>query len=255
MLHSSPSFTVIVSDADGSGAGVVPAFTLNSGVATISDFDTFPTRTTGLQAFTAAGVLIPGLLFSATYDIGGIASTADGTGYVVANTSVSLTKASVTTDVGAGNFSFDEQESEFNNASGVITINNEDAFEALNPTTGAQLPGLLFARYPGALGNSLGTYVIDAASWSAAPAAIKAQFDAAPTGTEVHVYVYDELVLSLVLLDPNSKSGHSLTQQLEISLLTVQTTTIKMSLMQVLITSMLVVILLVVLQHTALLVV
>ena len=192
-VTSSPSFTVIVSDADGSGAGVVPAFTLNSGVATISDFDTFPTRTTGLQAFTAAGVLIPGLLFSATYDIGGIASTADGSGYVVANTSVSFTKASVTTDVGAGNFSFDEQESEFNNASGVITINNEDAFEALNPTAGSQLPGLLFARYPGALGNSLGTYVIDAASWTAAPAAIKAQFDAAPTGTEVHVYVYDEL--------------------------------------------------------------
>ena len=183
---TSPSFTVSVT-ADASDA-TVPVFALAVGVTDVASFDTFPTRTTGLQAFDASGTLIPGLLFSATYDIGEIASTADGADYVVANVTVALDGTSIE----ASNFVFDEQEGEFNAASGTVKIENEDAFEALVPSAGSDLPGLLFARYPGTIGNSIGAYIIDAASWSTTPASVQAQFDAAPTGTEVHVYIFDE---------------------------------------------------------------
>ena len=183
---TSPSFTVAVT-ADASDS-TVPTFALSAGVTDVASFDTFPTRTTGLQAFDSTGTLIPGLLFSATYDIGEIASTADGSGYVVANVTVALDGTSIE----ASNFVFDEQESEFNSDSGTVKIENEAAFEALVPSSGSDLPGLLFARYPGTIGNSLGAYIIDAASWSGSPASVQAQFDAAPTGTEVHVYIFDE---------------------------------------------------------------
>ena len=183
---TSPSFTVAVT-ADANDA-TVPTFALAVGVTDVASFDTFPTRTTGLQAFDANGTLIPGLLFSATYDIGEIASTADGADYVVANVTVALDGTSIE----ASNFVFDEQEGEFNAASGTVKIENEEAFEALVPSSGGDLPGLLFARYPGTIGNSLGAYIIDAASWSTTPASVQAQFDAAPTGTEVHVYIFDE---------------------------------------------------------------
>ena len=183
---TSPSFTVTVTDSSGT-----PSYALAAGVANIADFDTLSAANkSGLQAFEADGVTpINGLFFDATYDIASIASLTDGTGYVVSATTVAIDGVSLE----IGNFFLDEQENEFDSdRSGNILIENEDAFEAITPTSGSILPGLLFARYPGALGNSLGAYILDQASYAAAPAAVKAEFDAAPTGTEVHVFVFDE---------------------------------------------------------------
>ncbi len=65
-------------------------------------------------------------------------------------------------------------------------INNEEDFENGSWT------GTAFAKYPGTLGNSLQVVVAGSTTWSGWDAAYKAQFDAAPTGTERHVLVLDE---------------------------------------------------------------
>jgi len=65
-------------------------------------------------------------------------------------------------------------------------INNEEDFENGSWT------GTAFAKYPGTLGNSIQVLVAGSATWTGWDAAYKAQFDAAPTGTERHVLVLDE---------------------------------------------------------------
>lgn len=65
-------------------------------------------------------------------------------------------------------------------------INNEEDFENGSWT------GTAFAKYPGTLGNSVQVVVAGSATWTGWDAAYKAQFDAAPTGTERHVLVLDE---------------------------------------------------------------
>tara|TARA_R110002167_G_scaffold123016_1_gene301862 strand:- start:2340 stop:4790 length:2451 start_codon:yes stop_codon:yes gene_type:complete len=186
---ASQPFTVTVTDNVGT-----PEYALAAGVADVDTFDTVPSTLTGVKAYTAAGVIIPGLFFTVGYDIEEIASTADGSGYVIANTTVGINldvaaSPAVITSLEAGNFTFDEQETEF---SLPAYIANEEAFESVYPPASTSvLPGLLFAKYPGEVGNSLGAYVIDAASWSTTPTGVQNNFDAAPTGTEVHVLVYD----------------------------------------------------------------
>ena len=71
------------------------------------------------------------------------------------------------------------------NAPGNELIKNEDEFEM---TTG--LTDDLYARYAGALGNSLLISIIDSTNWGTSPYAD--QFDSAPTGDEVHIIVIDE---------------------------------------------------------------
>ena len=178
--NSTQAFTVSVTDASGT-----PEFALLAGVADVDSFDTVPSTLTGIKAYTIAGDLIPGLFFDAGYDIAAIVSTADGSGYVVANTTVAINDVSIE----AGNFTFDEQETEFEAG---FFIGNETDFEAAHPPVeNSVLPGLLFARYPGELGNSIAAYLIDAASWSSLDIGVQNQFDAAPEGSEVHVYIYD----------------------------------------------------------------
>ena len=190
-LTTSPAFTLTVSD---SGNGQDPDFALAAGVGgatndpvLIGEFDVLTdANKSGLKAFDSNGAVIPGLFFDATYKIALIASLNDGGGYVVANVTVAIDGVSLE----AGNFTFDEQESEFKTAE---LIENESAFEALYPPASTSvLPGLMFARSAGTMGNSLAVYVLDAGTFSSAPTSIQDQFDAAPTGTEVHVFVFDE---------------------------------------------------------------
>jgi len=190
--ETSPAFTLTVTDSSGT-----PTFTVNAmDAAAVDSFSEFPTSTSGLKVYDAAGTLVEGLFVDAGYNIEAIASITDGSGYVIANTTVAITEdpaASpvVTTNLEAGNFTFDEQESEYSNP---MQINNEAHFENIYPPVGVEsLQGLLFARYPGELGNSLGAYVLDEASYGSAPEGVQAQFDAAPSGNEIHVYVYDNL--------------------------------------------------------------
>ena len=178
--NTTQAFTVSVTDTAGT-----PEFALLNGVADVDSFDTVPSTLTGIKAYTVAGDLIPGLFFDAGYDIAAIVSTADGAGYIVANTTVAINAV----ELEAGNFTFDEQETEFELG---FFIGNEEDFEQVHPPVeNTVLPGLLFARYPGELGNSLAAYIIDAASWSSLDIGVQNQFDAAPEGTEVHVYIYD----------------------------------------------------------------
>ena len=60
-------------------------------------------------------------------------------------------------------------------------IPSTTAFEGLMPAgdpAAGILPSKLFAKYPGDLGNSLGAYIVDAASWASTPTAIQGEFDA-----------------------------------------------------------------------------
>lgn len=98
---------------------------------------------------------------------------------------------SVADDLNPGDFVFDEDERVFTEADYIPTTT---AFEGMMPAgdpAAGVLPSKLFAKYPGDLGNSLAAYIIDAASWPNTPAAIQGEFDAAPVGTEVHVFIYD----------------------------------------------------------------
>ena len=194
---TSPSFTITVGT---SGSPALPTFALAAGVADVSAFDTLSAANkSGLEAFDSNGNIIPGLFFDATYNIAAIASTAYGSDYEVANVTVGFNDPAASptgvVSLEAGNFTFDEQESENRVAQ---LIENESAFEAIYPpAVTTTLRGLMFARSAGTLGNSLGVYVIDSAAFAtlAANAATKDitdQFDAAPTGTEVHVYIFDE---------------------------------------------------------------
>ena len=190
--ETSPAFTLTVTDSSGT-----PTFTVNAmDAAAVDSFSVFPTSTTGLKVYDANGDLVEGLFVDANYNIEAIASITDGGGYTLANTTVALTEdpaASpvVTHVLEAGNFTFDEQEDE---PSEPTKINSESVFEGLYATIhDGILRGLLFARYPGELGNSLGAYILDASSYGGAPQGIQDQFDAAPSGNEIHVYVYDNL--------------------------------------------------------------
>lgn len=184
---TSPSFTISVTNNSGT-----PEFAIASGTPDVSLFDTFPASVNDLKVYDANGDVVNGLFVDPTYEIAAIASTADGSGYVIANTTVGISPDGVVgnaVSVDASNFTFDEQETEFSSAA---FIANEEAFESVYPPVSTSvLPGLLFAKYAGELGNSLGAYIIDAASWSATAADVQGSFDAAPTGTEVHVLVYD----------------------------------------------------------------
>ena len=191
---TSPSFTITVG-TDTSGSPDVPTFALAAGVADVSAFDALSAANkSGLEAFDEDGNIIPGLFFNATYNIAAIASTADGSGYVVANVTVGFNDPAASpagvVSLESGNFTFDEQETEFSTAE---LIENESAFEAKYPPASTSvLPGLMFARSAGTMGNSLAAYVLDSATFASAPTSIQNQFDAAPTGTEVHVFVFDE---------------------------------------------------------------
>ena len=50
----------------------------------------------------------------------------------------------------------------------------------------------IYAKYPGAIGNSLQVVSTGAVGWTGWTAAYKAQFDGAPTGNESHVLVLDQ---------------------------------------------------------------
>ena len=66
-------------------------------------------------------------------------------------------------------------------------IKNEDTFEDMTTLNSA-----FYARYPGALGNSLKIAIADATNWAGTGFQYETQFDAAPTGDERHVLVLDE---------------------------------------------------------------
>ena len=160
----------------------------------MSAFTAFPASTAGLQAFDDTGAAIPGLFFDATYKIAGIAVDTPGTGYVVANSNVHLDGVLVTRT----NFEFDEDQKFLGAAT---FIGNETEFDKVYPPVGEGLPGKMFARYPGALGDNIGVYYLDANSWNdngGVPfttdnpePGYQQSFDAAPTGDEVHILVYD----------------------------------------------------------------
>jgi hypothetical protein len=65
-------------------------------------------------------------------------------------------------------------------------IENEDVFETMTGLTGQ-----VYARYPGALGNSLDVYVLDSTNFGTVNDSISGLFDSAPTGNEVHIAVVD----------------------------------------------------------------
>tara|TARA_R110000796_G_scaffold43873_3_gene107512 strand:- start:597 stop:2201 length:1605 start_codon:yes stop_codon:yes gene_type:complete len=71
-------------------------------------------------------------------------------------------------------------------AGGAVLIKNNDAWD--NGTWS----GSAFAKHPGTLGNSIKMQVAGPTTWTAANAAFKSQFDAAPTGNERHILVTDE---------------------------------------------------------------
>ena len=192
---ASEPFTVAVTNITGT-----PEYALSAGIPTADLLSVFPSTLTGIKAYTAEGVIIPGLFFTVGYDIGGIQMLQIGggadlqPGYVIANTTVGINldaaaSPAVITSLDAGNFTFDEEETENTIAT---FIGNEEMFESMYPPlANDKLPALLFAKYPGEVGNSLGVYVIDEASWSTTPTGVQNNFDVAPTGTEVHVLVYD----------------------------------------------------------------
>ena len=67
-------------------------------------------------------------------------------------------------------------------------IKNRDAWDTY--TDSGLSP--LYAKFPGDMGNSLQLVWTDATNWPTWVASYKAQFDAAPTGTERHMLVLDE---------------------------------------------------------------
>ena len=193
------SFTVTVSE-EAASPSLNPVFTLATGVTNFEqDFTTLTaSMKSGLEGVDEQGNVIPGLYFDATYDIDAIAIVAEGGSYNTSNVVIGINEdpaASpvVITELAEANFNIDELETDFNDESDTVRIDNEDAFEALVPSTGSDLPGLLFARYPGTLGNSLGAFVIDVGTFANTSTDITRQFDAAPEGTEVHVYIFDRL--------------------------------------------------------------
>ena len=183
------SFTVTVTDNSGT-----PTFALAAGVDTVASFDVFPSSLTGLKAFDDAGNVIPGLFFTVKYDIAGIAAPSPGENYSLSNISVRITdvQASPDTivDIAESNFQVDQDEEEFKKG---VLIENEEVFDVLYPpATDNALPGLMFARNAGAMGNSLAAYILDELTFASAPTGIQDQFDAAPEGTEVHVFIFDQ---------------------------------------------------------------
>lgn len=70
-----------------------------------------------------------------------------------------------------------------------IKINNATAYQT-SYENGAGIVGSFAAKYPGSIGNSLRVSMADSTSW--AEWEYKDEFDAAPTGAEVHVIVVAE---------------------------------------------------------------
>lgn len=81
---------------------------------------------------------------------------------------------------------------------GGVKINNEDAY-LQDWSTGASLVGMFAARYPGALGNSLRTIVVDKSNWNdwvKTPVGINYQYEfprGPDTDREMHILVIDAL--------------------------------------------------------------
>ena len=79
-----------------------------------------------------------------------------------------------------------------------LTIKNSNDFEAnfsnvdfdlSSPSAG---DNHFAAKYPGALGNSLKVHAITSANWGSTASTITNLFNAAPSGTEIHIAVIDE---------------------------------------------------------------
>jgi phage tail sheath protein FI len=188
--NTTPAFTVAVTDVAGS-----PTFALAGGVLNTDLFDTFPTSTTGLAVYRADGTTeVVGLTVDATYKIVAVQVEAEGLDYIAANTTIGIAADKNASplnivEIEGSNFTFTQIDDD---QAAPTFIANEEEFEYVYPaTTEEALPGILFAKYAGELGNSLEAYVIDAFSWSLTPTGIQDQFDGAPEGDEVHVYVYD----------------------------------------------------------------
>ena len=67
-----------------------------------------------------------------------------------------------------------------------VLIRNDDHFDTLTPS------GKVYARCAGTLGNSIKVVSAGPTTWTGWTASYKAEFDAAPTGNEIHVLVLDE---------------------------------------------------------------
>ena len=202
---TSPSFTISVTNNSGT-----PGFLIAAGTPDVSLFDTFPASVNDLKVYDANGDVVNGLFVDPTYEIAAIASTATGLDYNVANTTIGISQDKnaspvVIDNIDASNFSFTQVD---DNQTTATLIENEEVFESVYPPVSTSvLRGLLFAKYPGELGNSLGVYIIDAASWSTTPTDVQNVFDGAPVPQAsvdgydnpeagksfVHVLVYDRM--------------------------------------------------------------
>jgi hypothetical protein len=197
-------------------------FTFSAGLGTGNFLSTFPSSLTTTTVETAGDVAVTGLSVTFKMKIAELEITAIGSGYVaeIAETQLQFisagTSANPTTLVGdpiTSGYSYTQID---DNVAAAQYIANEQKFEDIYPPAPTTLKGMMFSRYPGALGNSLGVYVIDTATWDAmtttvetaaaagniAPeAGILAQFDGAPVPdpntaseagkTYVHILILD----------------------------------------------------------------
>lgn len=108
-----------------------------------------------------------------TVTVGGTTQTPT-TDYTVSGTTLTFTSAPAT---GTDNITVVEKQ----------LIKNEDDFDNI-----VGLPSSAYARYPGALGNSLKVILADSTSFSSLSDAEQAIFEDTPTGQEIHFAVIDE---------------------------------------------------------------
>lgn len=149
-----------------------------------------PASVTGLatEAQQASNLDINDLTVDLTFALTGVVATNPGAGHTLSDTTLTVNGTEV---AAAGNYSFVEFQGTFSNA---ILIKNETQFE-----NGILAQGALYARYAGALGNSIQVDVFDTAGFNAGQVktnGISANpltdlFDGAPDSDEYHIVVTD----------------------------------------------------------------
>ena len=168
----------------------------NSIVLTVSASDTIsniPASVTGLATVADSETALNDLTVDLTFAVSSVVVDSAGSGYVLANTQIAVDGTPVTAE---GNYTFVEAQETVSNS---LLIKNETHFES-----GITLQGAMYARYAGALGNSIQVDAFDTAAFNAGRILIDDgngnqvrtepltdNFDKAPDANEYHIIITD----------------------------------------------------------------
>jgi hypothetical protein len=164
--------------------------TIELSVLSSDTVDAIPASVTGLATINvedSPAVAVNDLTVDLTFAVTAVSVVTEGEGYDLDTATISVDG----TPISSANYTFVEVIEDTSNA---ILIKNESAFES-----GVSVQGDLYARYPGALGNSLEVNVFDATTFVAGQVLVDGQltepltqyFDSAPSAGEYHIIVTD----------------------------------------------------------------